>query len=651
MLHKSIFCGVLVAILVSAAPDTKTAAPDTKTIDTRLADAAEEGNRDAVRTLIAQKADVNSAQGDGTTALHWAAYNDDVEMAKLLVAAGASVKATTRVDSLTALFMAAKNGSAPMIEVLIKAGADADFADEHGTTPLMLAAASGSADAVRVLLDHGASVNAREGAHGQTPLMFAAALNRGAAVKVLLDRGADPGYFSKAIKLPKSLQMRNDDGTFMPEEKAGDAKPGDARPGEEKPAGAAAERSGRKGDSKTEADAKAPGAKAAGADGKPAEADLKDMIQKLALKVDAIEKRLTPAAGGAAGGNDDGSGRMFGRRGTLDMGGMTAMMYAARDGQLDAVRALVAGGADINQVTVLEKTSPLVMAAMNGHYEVAKFLVDAGADPNLSNSYGMTALYATIDIEWAPKGWSPTPVTAQEKVTYLQLMDSLLNAGAHPNARLGKKLWYRSSGDHSWVDTAGATAFWRAAQSSDVNAMHLLIKHGADPDIPSANGTTALMVASGIGWGYHYSMNLPDSWMDAVKYCVQLGADVNAVADTGYTALHGAAYVGNHELIKYLMDHGADVKAVAKDKNTVADMANGPTRFGIPHPETVAMLEKLGSANSHNCRSDQCLVNPKEDKKPAAAPAAVTTSVTAKTPAPAAGAAEAPAKKPGETIQ
>jgi hypothetical protein len=123
------------------------------------------------------------------------------------------------------------------------------------------------------------------------------------------------------------------------------------------------------------------------------------------------------------------------------------------------------------------------------------------------------------------------------------------------------------------------------------------------------------MAAAGIGWGYHYSMNEPDSWMQAVKYCVQLGADVNAADDKGYTALHGAAYLGNHEMIAYLMEKGADVKAVAKDKNTVADMANGPTRFGIPHPETVALLEKFGSANSHNCRSDQCLVNPKEDRK------------------------------------
>jgi uncharacterized protein len=272
---------------------------------------------------------------------------------------------------------------------------------------------------------------------------------------------------------------------------------------------------------------------------------------------------------------------------------------------------------------------------MNGHYDLAKVLVEYGADPNLSNEQGLTALYATIDVQWAPKGWFPSPITTEEKTGYLDLMNDLLADGANPNARLKKKLWFRSFGDHSWVDTSGATAFWRAASSSDINAMRLLVKYGADPMIPTFGGTSPLEAATGIGWGYHYSMNLPDSWMAAVKYCVELGADVNHADDRGYTPLHGAAYTGNDEMIMYLINHGADVKAVAKDKNTVADMANGPTRFGIPHPETLALLEKLGSANSHNCRSDQCLVAPKGATTPATAvPASSATPPTA-TPAPA----------------
>jgi uncharacterized protein len=594
--------------------------------DTRLADAAQNSDRNSVRSLLAEKADVNSPQGDGTTALHWAAFNDDLEMAKMLVAAGASVKAATRVGSITPLFMACKNGNAAMIGLLLSAGADPNSTDERGTTALMTAAASGSGDAVKALIDHGADVNAREGTHGQTALMFAAALNRAAAVRMLMEHRGDPGATTKAVKLAKP-SPRFDDGNPVPEAK--DAKPAQAPGG-----GAAADQKAA-----IEALAASMGLKSAvyTAGGKPGEGDLKDLVQKLVAKVDELEKRLAPDKPKA----EDSNNSMFGiirERGTSDMGGMTALLFAARDGQTDAARALLEGGAEINQVSTSEKTSPLVMAIVNGHLDLAKFLVDWGADPNLANIQGLTALYAAVDVQWAPKGWFPAPGTAQEKISYLDVMKALLKGGADPNARLGKKLWFRSFGDHSWVDTAGATAFWRAAQSTDMDAMRLLTANGADPDIPSFGGTTPLMVASAIGWGYHYSMNAPDStWMDAVKYCIQLGADVNAADTRGYTALHGAAYIGNHEMIEYLMEHGADVKAVAKDKNTVADMANGPTRFGIPHPETVALLEKLGSANSHNCRSDQCLVNPKEDKKPTA-PA---TTAPATAPPPATG------KKPG----
>jgi ankyrin repeat protein len=571
--------------------------------DTRVADAAEHSDRRAVASLIAAKADVNSPQGDGTTALHWAAFNDDLEMAKMLVAAGANVKAATRVGAITPIFMAAKNGNAAMIELLLNSGADANATDEHGTTVLMTAAAAGNPEAVKTLIEHGADVNAREGAHGQTALMFAAALNRGAAIKVLLDAHADPGLTTKAVKLPKP-PSRFMDGKLVPEDSTQTPK---AAPAADSNADKAA------------LDALAAGMGLKGAvvnpGGAPGEGDLRAMIAKLNAKIDDIEKRL-PAQKPKEG--EDPNGSMFGiirERGTTDMGGMTALLFAARDGQMEAARALLEGGADINQVSASEKTSPLVMAIMNGHFDLAKFLIDWGADPNLSNEQGLTALYATIDVQWAPKGWFPSPDVGQEKTSYLDLMKTLLEDGANPDARTTKKLWFRSFGDHSWTDTAGSTAFWRAAWATDVAAMKLLVEHGANPDIPTTGGVSPLEAACGIGWGYHYNMNSPDyTWMDAVKYLVQLGADVNHADDRGYTPLHGAAYIGNNELIQYLVDHGADVKAVAKDKNTVADMANGPTRFGIPHPETVALLEKLGSANSHNCRSDQCLVAPKDDK-------------------------------------
>ena len=154
--------------------------------DTRLADAAQQGDADGVRALLKQKVDVNAPQGDGSTALHWAAHNDDVEMAKVLLAAGASVKAATRIGAATPLFMACRNGNAAMIEVLVNAGSDPKSVDQPGTTPLMMAAAAGNAEGVKVLLEHGADVNAREGVHGQTALMFAAALGHAGAIQMLL---------------------------------------------------------------------------------------------------------------------------------------------------------------------------------------------------------------------------------------------------------------------------------------------------------------------------------------------------------------------------------------------------------------------------------------------------------------------------------
>ena len=210
------------------------------------------------------------------------------------------------------------------------------------------------------------------------------------------------------------------------------------------------------------------------AGGKPSEGDLKDLVEKLTAKVDALEKRLPAEKPKDDANNGNGGNSQFGivrERGTTDIGGMTALLFAARDGQVDAARALIEGGASINQVSVSEKTSPLVMAIMNGHLDLAKLLATWGADPNLANSQGLTALYAAIDVQWAPKGWFPAAGTGQEKISYLDLMKTLLEDGADPNARLGKKLWFRSFGDHSWVDTAGATAFWRAAQSTDLGAM------------------------------------------------------------------------------------------------------------------------------------------------------------------------------------
>jgi ankyrin repeat protein len=539
--------GLFIAILASAGSGLLLADTVAGKKDDRLCQAAMHGDKETVRALLQQKVDVNQAQGDGMTALHWAALNDDLEMARMLIRSGASVEATTRISADTPLFFASQNGDAAMVEAFLTAGADARSARKTGTTALMIASAAGGVDAVKALLDHGADVNAVEHAHGQTALMFAAALDRWGVVKTLLARGADWKIATKTVKLEKTV-------AYGSIEETPDTKEGNR---------------GQVGDKGVVAD--------------------KD--------------------------NDE-------EPGAASQGGMTALLFAARDGQMRTVREMLEAGCDPNQVSG-DKTSPIVAAIQNGHYDVGKYLLDHGADPNVANESGLAALYATIDVQYAPLGWAPNPNTTQERISYLELMRALLEHEANPNARLTKRLWFRPlTHDVGWVDSTGATPFWRAAQSVDVPAMQLLISHRADPNISTKAGATALMAAAGIGWGANFTLSAtaPDSWMTAVKYLVELGCDVNAQDSRGYTALGGAAFRGNDDMVKYLVGKGARVDVVAKDGNTLADMANGIFERAIPRPDTVALLTKLGSGNSHNCRSNQCLITPQADAKKAAAP-------------------------------
>jgi ankyrin repeat protein len=506
-------------------------------VDTRLADAAMQGDRATVQSLIAAKIDVNLAQGDGSTALHWAAYRDDIEMARLLIRAGANVKAVTRLGDYTPVFWAAKNGSAPMIDLLIKAGVDVNASNKAGTTPLMLAAASGKADAVKVLLDHNASVDALDTINGQTALMFAAAVNAGPAVKLLAARGASLNLVSKVLE-PRD--------------------PNDTR--------------------------------------------------------DGINPNRRTNQGPW-------------------LGGLSALHFAAREGHMDATRELIAAGADVNVLAVTDKMSVMTTAIINGYFDLAKFVLDHGADPNLATTGNLAPLFAAIDQGWAARTWYPAANSDQNKVTHLELMKALLERGAKPNTRMGPKLWFRTfHGD--WVDPDGATAFWRAAQANDIPAMKLLVASGADPAIPSAHGCSPLQVAAGFGYQPQTSNFAPDARLATLKYLIEeTGANVNASDDKGYTPLHGAALMNSKELIDYLVARGGNVKARANTiygrnsdtdeavgeglGDTVADMANGPREWNLQYPEIVDHLVKLGSEFSDNCKAAQCVQKTREEKKKA----------------------------------
>ena len=459
-----------------------------------LIDAVKQRDAQAVATLLKQKVNVNAAEADGFTALHWAAQRNDTQLVDLLLAAGANAKTSTRYN-ITPLYLAAVNGNAAIMERLLKAGADPNASAHEGQTMLMTAALSGKPEAVRLLLTRGVSVDAKEPYRGQTALMWAAAEGNSAAVEVLVEAGAD-----------------------------------------------------------------------------------------VTLKSN---------------------------------GGFTPLLFAVRNAHIDTAVTLLKRGANVNDVAP-DGSSALSIAAVNAFFELASVLLEHGANPNLPDPRG-SPLHT---VAWLRKpgadgaaGVGNTPVgTPQQtgKVSAIELARKLLEHGANPNTRVewteprfGKEGGTARNppnirlGRHL-LSYRGATPFYVAAKNGDIELMRLLVEFKADPAITTLTGVTPLMVAAGLDtWEGETPgpyTGVPEAErLEAVKFAVSLGADVNARANFGdypmegdvdYTLLYyphnidtlldlgvgdprwngstpliGAIMSNQPSIVQYLVDQGADVRA------------------------------------------------------------------------------------------
>jgi len=466
------------------------------------ANAAESKNTDVLKTLVKQRADVNAAQPDGTTALHWAAHWNDAEAVSLLLRAGANAKAVNRYGA-TPLSEAVVSGNAAMIESLLNAGASPKtLTSENAETVLMTAARAGNVDAVRILLDRGADVNARETYKGQTALMWAASESHPEVVKLLMAHGAD-------------------------------------------------------------------------------------------WKVRSVDRETKPPRLSAASSISP-----------IARGGFTALLFSAREGDIESAKAMLDGGADINYGDI-DNTTALVVGIMNKQFSFAKFLLDRGADVNVVDAGGRTALYAIVDIR--NEDWSTLPNRkAEDSLPSLEILKQVLARNPNVDAALTRPLPGRSgmdSGDTSLG--AGSTPLMRAARSGDAAAMRLLLAKGADAKLTSRDGNTALLFAAGVGYRDKNTRGSEAEAVEAVKVAMEAGLDLNAENTRGETALDGAAGRGADLIVQFLVDHGAKINAKSKQGYTPLDYAMGKAVVGqlpVPHDSTVALLRKLGGVEGKDVK-------------------------------------------------
>ena len=462
-----------------------------------------------------------------------------------------------QADGATALHWAVNQGDFATVDLLLNSGANVKVANGFGATPLSMAAENGDPAIVKRLLDAGADANERMG-NSDTALMMASRTGNVATMQLLLDRGADVNAKETArgtTALMWAVAQRHPAAVQLLVDRGADVSASSNPAWQERPV--------------------------------------------------SYAKASDPRPSRKRGlfGNQIGPRNM---RGT-DGGGLTPLVFAARTNDLESVRILLAAGADVNQVTNYG-WSPLLVATQNRYLQLASFLLDHGANPNLANKGAWSPLYIAVDNRNIEGG--DYPVRKADMDT-LEFIEKLVDKGANVNWRVKDSTWFRTVFTSQWVHEEGATAFWRASQSSDLAVMKLLLEHGADPNMATTINVTPLQVAAGVGWveGVTYEWS-KEANIEAVKLLLSLGNDPNAQAETGRAALHGAGHKGRTEIIRLLVDAGAklDIRDYGMNGNDAGgrlrehtwlpvDYADGLIRIGtqsaIIQPEAGALLRKL----------------------------------------------------------
>ncbi|HEX3839067.1 MAG TPA: ankyrin repeat domain-containing protein [Steroidobacteraceae bacterium] len=453
----------------------------------------------ALELIAAQpRLDVNQRSVDGTTALHWAVYNDEVAVIERLLAAGANPNVRNDYNA-TPLAEAAVIGNPMVIQKLLKAGADPEAANADGQTALMVLARSSNIEAAKLLLKAGAAVNAHETWRGQTALMWAAAQAQPQMVQLLIEYGADVNAVSKLTNFERQV---------------------------------------------------------------------------------TAEPRMQQRPSG----------------------GLTPLLYAARSGCVECAKELVRGGADIN-LPDPDGITPLIMAGINASFDVGAFLVTKGAELNVWDTWGRSPLYAVVDLNTVPTGGRADRPSA-DATTGTELVKMMLEHGANPNLQIKIVPPLRSLRDDRGPDAvlqAGTTPLARAAKGGDVEVVRLLLVHGANASLPTVQGVTPMMMAAGTEYSGRDSRGryqTDEQAAQIIQLLLGAGADINARAVDGGTALHGAASRGRNAIVNLLVAHNADPAIKDARGRTAADVANGVGggafgRAPETYPETAALLKKL----------------------------------------------------------